>query len=57
MTMNLIDFVEGLIIVETYKIILSNHRSYIVDVNLEDYFEETLTVIDKMNFEIINLSR
>ena len=57
MIMNLMDFVKDSIMVETYEIIPSDYYSYIVDVNLEDYFEETLIIINKINFQIINPSR
>ena len=50
MIMNLMDFVKDSIMVETYEIIPSDHYSYIIDVNLEDYFKETLTIINKINF-------
>ena len=57
MTVNLIDFVEESILLESCEIIPSNHHGYIIDLNLEDYFEESLTVIDKMSFQMINPSR
>ena len=49
------NFVEGSILIESYKIILLDHRRYIVNVNLEDYFKEILTFINKVSFQIINL--
>jgi len=57
MTVNLIDFVEESILLESCEIIPSNHHRYIIDLNLEDYFKESLTVIDKMSFQMINSSR
>ena len=57
MTVNLLDFVEGSILIETNEIITSNHRGYIIDMNLEDYFNKTLIIINKINHQILNLSR
>ena len=57
MTVNLLDFAEGSILIETNEIIPSDYRGYIVDVNLEDYFDKTLTIINKINHQILNPSR
>jgi len=54
MTVNLINFVEGLILLETYEIIPSDHCRYIINLNLEDYFETKLTKVNIISFQFIN---
>jgi len=37
------EYVEGSLLNECNEIIFTDHRSYIVDINFEDYFEDQLS--------------
>ena len=40
---NLLYFAERSILLETNKIILTNYRAFLIDMNLENYFEDELS--------------
>ena len=39
------------------EIVFSDHRSYVIDVNLEEYFEDTFSSWDKIDKVLLNPSR
>jgi hypothetical protein len=45
----LMEFVEGLKLIHHNEIIFSDHRAYIVDINIEDYFNDQMSSWDKIN--------
>lgn len=51
------EFVEGCMLQECNDIILTDHRSYIIDLNLEAYFDQHLSEWDQINHSILNPSR
>ena len=53
---NLLDYIEGSILLESYELIPLDHHRYIIDLNLEDYFEDALTIVEKISYKMINLS-
>ena len=42
----IMEYVEGSILLEYNELIFTDHRAYIVDLNLEDYFEDQLSKWD-----------
>ena len=46
----LIDFVEGSKLIPHNEIVWSNHRAYIIDINLEDYFNKEMSSWDNINY-------
>jgi len=43
-TEGIISYVEGCKILSFEEIVFSDHRSYVIDVNLEEYFEDTFSL-------------
>ena len=39
-TYNLLDFVEGSKLLEAHEITIIDHRSFIIDINIERYFDD-----------------
>ena len=54
---NLITHIKGYKLLETNEVISTDYRSFIIDINLEDYFTEQLTCLDNINKIILNSSR
>ena len=50
-------YVEGSKLIECNDIIFTDHRSYIVDINIEDYFNNQLSGWDEINRVMLNPSR
>ena len=42
-SLRLSEFVEGYKLFETNKFVVSDHRAYVIDINLEGYFGEQLS--------------
>ena len=57
MTQNLLDFVEGSKLLEANEVTISDHRALLIDINLEEYFEETMSSWDQINRCVLNLAR
>lgn len=57
MSTSLLDYIIGDIMIETNKITTSDHQGYIIDLNLEEYFQQNTNRFDNINFEILSLSR
>ena len=36
----ILEYVEGCFLLEYNEIVFTNHRSYVIDMNLEEYFNE-----------------
>ena len=51
---NLIKCVEGYELVEAREILINNYRSYIIDLNLERYFNEQMSVWDTIDKQILD---
>ena len=47
----------GGIMTKTNEIVALDHRGYIIDIDLELYFQQDKNIFDNINFEILNLSR
>ena len=56
-TKGLIQFIKGFLLLEWNEVIITNYRSYIIDINLEEYFQDQFTKWDEINKIILNLSR
>ena len=54
---SVIEYVEGCKLLEYNEIVVSDYRVCIIDVNLEDYFNEQLSQWDEINRIMINLVR
>ena len=50
----LLEYVEGLKLMNNNDIILSDYRRYIVDINFKVYFNEWLSQWDKINKVVLN---
>jgi len=50
----LIEFVEGSLLVPNNEIVNTNHRAYIIDINLEDYFNEEFSYWNAINHVILD---
>ena len=46
---NIIEYIEKYKLYEANKIIITNHLSYMVDINFERYFQAQLSHWDKIN--------
>ena len=53
---NLMKYMEGYRLLKINKVIAMDHRSYIIDINFEEYFQENLTNWDNINKTMLNLS-
>ena len=53
----LIEVVEGCVLLEINNIVISDHRSYIIDLNLQRYFDKTFSEWDAINKSTLNPSR
>ena len=49
--------IEGYKLIETNEIVISDYYTYIIDVNLNEYFKEYFSQWDKINKSPLNLSR
>lgn len=50
----LIEYVEGVKLVPHNEIVNSDHRAYIVDINIEDYFEDEFSYWNSINHVLLN---
>ena len=48
------EYIEGSKLIECNDIIFTNHRSYIIDINIEDYFNDQLSSWDEINRVMLN---
>ena len=53
-TQNLLDFVERSKLLEANEVTIIDHRVFLIDINLEGYFEETLSGWEQINRSILN---
>ena len=53
----MLEFVEGSKLYETNNIINTNHRSYVIDLNIEQYFEVEIGSYDKIDQWLLNLNK
>ena len=53
----IIDCIEGYVLLETNEIFISDYRSYLFDINFEEYFGETFSKWDKMNRSQLDLAK
>ena len=56
-SLNLMKYVEGCKLLEINEVIATDYRSYIIDINFEEYFQENLTNWDNINKTMLNSSR
>jgi len=56
-TREISDYIEGCQMVDNNDIIYTDHRGYLVDINLEDYFNDQLSYWNENHKVIINPSR
>ena len=54
---SIMNCIEGYKLIEVNEIVLSNHRGYLIDINLELYFSEQISLWNTINRRILNLSR
>ena len=54
MSYDLLEFVKGCRLYEINEIINTDYRSYIIDLNIEKYFEIEIGSLDKINYRIID---
>ena len=52
---NLLDFIEESSLLETNEVILTNYRAFVIDINLESYFEDDTSTWDQINRCQLNL--
>ena len=50
----LMEFVEGSLLVSNNEIVNTDHRAYIIDINLEDYFNEEFSYWNAINHIILD---
>ena len=50
----LLEYIKGSILVETNKIVISDHRGFIINMNLLEYFQEAVSNYNTVNFKILN---
>ena len=53
----IIDYVEDSQLLECNDIVFTDHRAYVIDINLEDYFNDQLSSWDEINRVMLNPSR
>ena len=53
----IMDYVEGVKLLSQNEIVMSDHRSYAIDINLEEYFEDQFSLWNPHNRTILNSSR
>ena len=51
------NYTEGCQMVKNNEIVCTNHREYIINTNLEEYFNDSISTWNEINKVIINLSR
>ena len=51
------EYVEGSKLLDFNDIVFTDHRRYITDVNIEEYFGTQLSNYDKINHVVLNPSR
>jgi hypothetical protein len=56
-TKGIIDFIDGCKVLEYNDIVETDHRSYVIELALEDYFNEELSEWDKINKVMLNPAR
>jgi len=56
-TCGIMDFVEGCKLLSYNEIVETDHRAYMVDVNIEEYFDENMNEWDNINHVILNPAR
>ena len=56
-TQNILDFVEGSKLLEANEITISDHRKFVIDINIESYFGESFSGWDQIYKRVINLAR
>ena len=56
-TSNILRYIEGSTLLEIDEIIDIDHRAYLIDINLSQYFEEEFSNWDKINKCIIDSNR
>ena len=56
-TYSLLDFVEGSKLLEAYEITITDYRSFIIDINMERYFNYQLSIWDKIKKRKLNPAR
>ena len=54
---NLLDFVEGLKLLEASDITITGYRAILIDINFDSYFEEIISSWDQINHLVLNLGR
>ena len=56
-TYNLLDFIEESKLLEAYEIIFTDYRLFIINMNMERYFDDQLSIWDKIKKRKLNLAR
>ena len=56
-TNGVMDFVEGCELLGYNEIVETDHRAYMIDVNINEYFDEEFNEWDKINYVILNPAR
>ena len=51
---NIMSFIEGCILCETNEIIDTNYRGYMVDIDLNTYFDEDFSMWDEINRSLLD---
>jgi len=57
MSHGVMEYVEGSRLMECNEIIFTDHRAYIVDINLNNYFDDQISEWDQINRVVLSLSR
>ena len=56
-SINLLQVIEGSKLLESNDIIAADHHSYVIDINLEDYFVEQFSTWNEINHRLLDSSR
>ena len=56
-TTGIMQVIEGCKLIETNEIVISDYHTYIIDVNLSNYFEEYFSQWNEINKSLLNSSR
>jgi len=56
-TSRIIKFVEGVKLLYNNDIVMSDHRVYVMDLNVEEYFQDQFSSWDTINKVVLNPSR
>jgi len=56
-TSGIMKFVEGVKLLDNNDVVISDHRAYVMDLNVEEYFQDQFSSWDTINKVVLNPSR